>query len=94
MVPTFSCSFVRPNEGANRAADIQAQADTEYKKYNYNNAAFCLARLNRIDDAFTWLRKSVVAGWRDVEHLETDPDLEALHADARWPAVVDEAAFA
>jgi tetratricopeptide (TPR) repeat protein len=35
-------------------------------------------------EGFTWLRKSLDAGFRDLQHVRTDSDLEALHSDKRW----------
>jgi hypothetical protein len=36
------------------------------------------------EKAFDWLRKSMASGFRDLQHLRTDSDLNALHADRRW----------
>lgn len=63
------------------------------------NAACCFALGGKTDEAFTYLRQAVAAGWRDVAHLSADSDLNSLHADARWQDVLDkcraaEAAFA
>jgi tetratricopeptide (TPR) repeat protein len=34
--------------------------------------------------AFDYLRQSMAAGFRDLQHVRTDKDLESLHADKRW----------
>lgn len=52
------------------------------------NSACCHALLGEADDAFTWLEKALDAGWRDVEHLRADTDLESLHDDPRWGQAV------
>ena len=36
---------------------------------------------------FEWLRKSLDAGFRDLQHVRTDADLDALHSDRRWEEV-------
>ena len=52
------------------------------------NAARCCALLGKTDDAISWLDKSLDAGLHDVERLRTHPDLQSLHTDPRWWAVV------
>jgi len=47
------------------------------------NAACRLALLDRPDEAFEALETAPIPA-----HVATDPDLESLHADPRWPAVV------
>ncbi len=64
---------------------IMAGASPRVPTYN---AACCYALLGKTDDAFTWLAKTLDAGWRDVEHLRADTDFQSLHADPRWAAVV------
>src|SRR5678815_2757682 len=54
------------------------QADDAY------SAACCLARGGDADRAFALLPHAFDRGYRDLAHLETDPDLESLHGDARW----------
>ncbi len=55
------------------------------------NAACCYALTGKADDAFTWLNKAIDAGWRDVNHLQADTDLNSLHKDSRWPDIVKKA---
>ncbi len=43
------------------------------------------------DRAFLHLRETLALGWRDAAHLEQDPDLLPLHADARWAALLRDA---
>jgi hypothetical protein len=50
------------------------------------NAACCLARLDRVDEGLAALRRAwELAPGRFNEDLDTDLDLAALRADARWP---------
>lgn len=42
------------------------------------------AHLGRVDLAFDALEKALNHGYRDLAHLQKDPDLESLHKDARW----------
>jgi len=37
--------------------------------------------------AFKYVEQAVQAGFRDLEHLRTDTDLESLHADPRWESL-------
>ena len=53
------------------------------------NAACCFALLGKTDEAFTWLAKSLDAGWRDVEKLRADADFKSLHADPRWEVALE-----
>ncbi len=64
---------------------IQAGASPRVPAYN---AACCYALLGKTDEAFTWLDKSLDAGWRDVVQLHADTDLQSLHADPRWEVTV------
>jgi len=48
------------------------------------NAACAFALSGSKDSAFNWLEKALVAGYSDFEHVKTDSDLVALHADNRW----------
>lgn len=65
---------------------IQAGASPRVPAYN---AACCYALLGKTDEAFTWLDKSLDAGWRDVVHLRADTDFQSLHADPRWEVTVN-----
>ncbi|HVE47020.1 MAG TPA: site-2 protease family protein [Acidimicrobiales bacterium] len=44
------------------------------------NTACGLARLEREEEAVSWLRKAIDAGWRDEAQLERDPDLESVRS--------------
>jgi hypothetical protein len=43
-----------------------------------------------LDSAFAALTRGVQNGWKDLASLETDPDLEPLRGDARYPALVEQ----
>jgi tetratricopeptide (TPR) repeat protein len=36
------------------------------------------------EEAFRYLKQSMDKGFRDLQHLRTDTDLDALHSDKRW----------
>lgn len=36
------------------------------------------------EEAFKWLHTSMESGFRDLQHLRTDADLNSLHDDPRW----------
>ena len=48
------------------------------------NLACSLALLNQKSHAFDALRRAVELGYRDHEHMASDPDLESLRGDPRW----------
>jgi len=52
------------------------------------NAACALARLGRKPDALGYLKKAVEAGFVDFVHIERDPDLESLHGEAAFKALL------
>jgi hypothetical protein len=61
---------------------------TDYKKEvqnDYYNAACCWALINKPDNAFLLLDKTVKQlNYTDDEHILADTDLNSLHADKRW----------
>jgi tetratricopeptide (TPR) repeat protein len=52
------------------------------------NLACSLALLKETSRAFLALRKAVRLGYRDMEYMQQDPDLENLRQDPRWNDVV------
>lgn len=48
------------------------------------NIAAAYARLERLDEAFSWLRQAAEAGFNQLHLLDTDADLAALRADDRF----------
>lgn len=51
---------------------------------DYYNAACCHARARNMDDAFATLERAIEAGYRNLNHIKDDSDLEFLHDDSRW----------
>src|SRR5262249_22792454 len=43
-----------------------------------------------LDSAFAVLTRGVQNGWKDLAGLQTDPDLEPLRSDPRYPALVEQ----
>ena len=41
--------------------------------------------------AFEQLGRAIDLGWHNATHLASDGDLEPLHADPRWPALLERA---
>ncbi len=52
------------------------------------DAACCQALVGEKDNAFSSLQRASALGFKDVKHLQKDPDLEALHGDPRWTELV------
>lgn len=55
------------------------------------NMACANARLNKPEDAITWLKKSLDNGYAEPDHMLQDPDLAALHKHAEWGKLVERA---
>src|SRR5262245_9787030 len=53
------------------------------------NLACAYARLKDKDKAFEWLKKSVTAGFTQVQQFKSDSDLEDLRSDARFQEVIN-----
>jgi hypothetical protein len=51
---------------------------------DFYNAACSWALAGEPAKAFQNLDRAIQAGWDNVEHLQTDSDLNSLHADKRW----------
>jgi tetratricopeptide (TPR) repeat protein len=52
------------------------------------NLACSLSLTGRLDECFAVLRQAIRLGYRDIEHMTDDPDLEAAHNDPRWVDLV------
>jgi len=50
----------------------------------YYNLACSYANLRRVSRAFAALKKAFALGYRDIEHMQEDEDLENLRSDPRW----------
>ena len=63
---------------------------------SYFNAACSWARAGEATNAFRNLNRAADAGWDNLDQLKTDTDLASLHADKRWPRLLqkNEAAVA
>lgn len=59
-----------------------------YAHLGYYNIACYHALKNETDQTFFFLRKALKAGYTDIPHLEADSDLESIHDDARYPALI------
>ena len=55
---------------------------------DFYNAACSWALAGEPTKAFQNLDRATRAGWDDVAHLQADSDLDALHADKRWPLML------
>lgn len=53
------------------------------------NLACSLALSDRSDDAFDALTRAVELGYSDYESMKKDPDLTALHGDARFESILE-----
>lgn len=60
-----------------------AEADYTAAKSSYN-AACALARLNRSDEAFAWLKLAAEAGFNDARLAREDADLDNIREDSRF----------
>ena len=55
---------------------------------DFYNAACSWALAGEPTKAFQNLDRATRAGWDNVAHLQADSDLDALHADKRWPPML------
>jgi tetratricopeptide (TPR) repeat protein len=53
------------------------------------NLACSLALSDRADDAFDALNRAVELGYNDYDGMKKDPDLSALHGDARFESILE-----
>lgn len=65
-----------------QAAELGAQPAR-----SYYNAASAYARADRIDPALTLLERAAEAGFRQISHLEADPDFEDVRGSDRYHGV-------
>jgi len=61
---------------------------------DYYNVACAWALAANANKAFDYLKQATAAGYDNVEHLQSDTDLTALHADRRWQPLVNNLAAA
>jgi len=55
----------------------------------FYNAACSAALAGDREGAFAFLDQAVTRGWRDASHMAADTDLDSLHGDARWAALLE-----
>ena len=60
----------------------------EGKYTDYYNAACSWALAGDSKKGFEYLNKAVELGWKNVDHLLSDPDLESLHDTKDWESIV------
>ncbi|HHT9119946.1 MAG TPA: TPR end-of-group domain-containing protein [Candidatus Hypogeohydataceae bacterium YC41] len=53
------------------------------------NLACSYALLNNVDDAFKALQRAVTLGYKDLEHMQRDGDLDNLRKDSRYKELVE-----
>lgn len=53
------------------------------------NLACALARQGKADEAIPHLKTSIELGFRDPDHITSDPDLDSLHDRPDWPDLVE-----
>ncbi|RYU81014.1 DUF6624 domain-containing protein [Hymenobacter persicinus] len=66
----------------------QSVAQAPPKLSDLYNAACSWALAGNPDKAFSYLDKTMAAGYGNLPHLVKDTDLASLHSDPRWAAVV------
>lgn len=49
------------------------------------NLACAHSRLKQVDKAYEWLNKALTSGFNQFSKIQTDPDLENVRADSRYP---------
>lgn len=65
------------------ASQLQDRTHRKYRDALYY-AACCHALDGKLEPAFESLDAAIAAGFLNITHLETDPDLDSLRADPRW----------
>jgi tetratricopeptide (TPR) repeat protein len=55
----------------------------------FYNLACSYSLLKEKARAFTALKRAIELGYRDLEHMAADPDLENLRSDPRWNDLLD-----
>ncbi len=73
---------------AAKAALLRANAARPGRPDTLYNLACACARLGARTEALDWLERAVAAGWSNVAHVRSDPDLEPLRQDARFRRIV------
>ena len=50
----------------------------------FYNLACSFALLGKVNRGFDALKRAIALGYRDLDHMQEDADLESLHNDRRW----------
>ena len=66
---------------------VELQPEDFLARYNL---ACSLARAGRVDEAIDSLSRAVLLGYDDLDHMESDPDLESLRAHPDFQALLGE----
>ena len=66
---------------------VELQPEDFLARYNL---ACSLARAGRLEEAIDALSRAVLLGYDDLDHMESDPDLESLHAHPDFQALLGE----
>lgn len=53
------------------------------------NSGRAWSQAGKNDDAFVALEAAMTSGFRNLEQLESDPELQALKEDSRWAALIE-----
>lgn len=81
-----SCYWVKNYKMAEEYFKLAFTINQEKHLYN----AACTASLaNDPDTAFRWLNLAVDKGFTNMEQIKRDPDLNNLHKDERWEALLE-----
>lgn len=63
----------------------------EGNAYQYYNAACSWALANDSKQSIKYLQAAVENGWKDVDALKNDDDLNYIHSSKSWPKILDKA---
>jgi len=66
---------------------VELQPEDFLARYNL---ACSLARAGRLEEAIDALSRAVLLGYDDLDHMESDPDLESLHTHPDFQALLGE----
>jgi tetratricopeptide (TPR) repeat protein len=66
---------------------VELLPDDFLARYNY---ACSLARAGRADEAIDSLSRAILLGYDDIDHMESDPDLESLRSHPDFLALLGE----
>lgn len=69
------------------AAQFSELADASESSSPSYNAACCLALNGQVAEALAELKRTATRGYRDLAHLRTDSDLQALRRDPQWATI-------